>query len=782
MDDHELLQEYVQRQSEAAFAELVGRHVNLVYSAALRLAGERALAQDVAQVVFLQLARKAGTVRNGRALGSWLYRVTHAVTVDVLRSEHRRRVREREAMNRAEQNADAPGAWASVGPLLDEAMRRLKPAEMDAVVLRFFEGKSLREVGDALELSEDGAQKRVGRALEKMRAYLARRGVTATAAALTAVIATNSVQAAPAGLAEKVTGRALAGVGGGGGILGGFFAAHTKLATGLTVAALAVASLPVISQVQENVRLRAEVGQAQQRNDQLYGRKTAGGRGERATRGAGAESLDAEIAAQIQKAVKMKFAGAIDFNNGDGNGFWQTSNAGSFAQGWGDFIGGVDAAQMPRVLTQVEQVKARDTRSELRELTLSAWAKNDPAAAMAYAESKTESTDGVYTNGGPQAVMREWAKKDLPAAEAYVERQPAGAARDAFLEAIALAAAPTDPQAAWDFVSRLSSGSTDARPAYESIYDHWPTADFARVAEAVAALSMPARETAMTGLGQAWAKSDPTAAMAWAEHLNDPQMSADNNQQARDSSVRAVLAGWASADLNAAFDWVAQLQDAAKRKDAYQVIMRNLDGTNIKAAQAYLEAMPAGEERDELQQIVATNLASTDQEAALKAIAEMPDGEARDKAMLGLVRSWAQYCLPRPQEQAGMLDIAAWVQTFSGATLRADGYRAIMEKWVKADAGAAEVWLGTLPAGVERDGATYLFTVDYGNEHNFPAQMAPWIETMGKGRYRSIALNNTAIDWLELDREAATVWISRSKLFSDKDREKFLGSSGGSEK
>jgi hypothetical protein len=122
------------------------------------------------------------------------------------------------------------------------------------------------------------------------------------------------------------------------------------------------------------------------------------------------------------------------------------------------------------------------------------------------------------------------------------------------------------------------------------------------------------------------------------------------------------------------------------------------------------------------------------------------------------------------------------VKTFPDATLRANGNRAIMEKWVKADSGAAEAWLGTLPAGAERDGATYLFTVDYGNEHNFPAQMAPWIETMGKGRDRSIALNNMAIYWLELDREAATAWISQSKLFADKDRKKFLGNSGGSGK
>ena len=208
-NDAELLREYVERQSDAAFAELVGRHVNLVYSTAFRMVRENALAQDVVQSVFVQLARKASTIHEGNALPGWLYQVTHCQAANALRAEHTRRQHETEAMMQAQ--LDTNTAWEYIGSGLEEAMHTLSLAEQNLIVMRFFEEQSWREVGNALALSEDTVQRRVGRALEKLRAYFTRRGVAVSASVLGLAIAANAVSAAPAGLASTVATASLAG-------------------------------------------------------------------------------------------------------------------------------------------------------------------------------------------------------------------------------------------------------------------------------------------------------------------------------------------------------------------------------------------------------------------------------------------------------------------------------------------------------------------------------------------------------------------------------------------
>ncbi|HVU36725.1 MAG TPA: sigma-70 family RNA polymerase sigma factor [Opitutales bacterium] len=220
MQDRDLLREYLLNRSEAAFAELVSRHINLVHSCAWRVVGDADLAKDVCQKVFIQLAQKAGTVRDGDALAGWLYRVTAHTATSVVRVESRRRKREIEAMNLAEPPASAADTWSAIAPFLEEAMQRLSADEQDALVLRFFEDKSLREVGLALGLSDDAAQKRVSRALEKMRAHFARRGVTASVLALGGVLAAHTTPSAPPGLAAGMVGGALASVPGGVGATG----------------------------------------------------------------------------------------------------------------------------------------------------------------------------------------------------------------------------------------------------------------------------------------------------------------------------------------------------------------------------------------------------------------------------------------------------------------------------------------------------------------------------------------------------------------------------------
>ncbi|MSU23103.1 MAG: RNA polymerase sigma factor [Opitutus sp.] len=211
-DDTELLRRYAHEKSEGAFAELVRRHLDLVYSAALRrLGGDAHRAKDVAQQVFTTLARDAKKLSRHAVLTAWLYTATRNAAIDLIRSEQRRHAREQEASTMQNLFAASPDTdWEKLRPVLDHMMDELSDADRSAVLLRFFEKRGFTEVGAALHLTEDAARMRVDRALEKLRALLARRGVTSTAGALSAVLANQAVAIAPAGLAASIKGAALA--------------------------------------------------------------------------------------------------------------------------------------------------------------------------------------------------------------------------------------------------------------------------------------------------------------------------------------------------------------------------------------------------------------------------------------------------------------------------------------------------------------------------------------------------------------------------------------------
>jgi uncharacterized protein (TIGR03435 family) len=209
--DMDLVREYCARQSEPAFETLVHRHVNLVYSTALRRVGNPAQAEEITQAVFIILARKAARLRPDAVLAAWLHETARYVVASYLRGEIRRRRREQEAyMQSMLQPSSDDSAWEQLTPLLDEAIGRLGTADRNVVALRYFQNKSAQEIAAVLNIGEAAAKKRLARAVEKLRLDFFKRGISVSTTALSGAILTHSIQAAPTALAKSVTAIALA--------------------------------------------------------------------------------------------------------------------------------------------------------------------------------------------------------------------------------------------------------------------------------------------------------------------------------------------------------------------------------------------------------------------------------------------------------------------------------------------------------------------------------------------------------------------------------------------
>jgi RNA polymerase sigma factor (sigma-70 family) len=210
-DDTELLREYALRNSETAFATLVSRHLDMVYATALRHVGNHHQAQEIAQAVFIILARKARSLGPKTVLAGWLFQTARLTAKNHMRAEIRRARREQEAFIQSNPSDDSSEAWRQIIPLLNELVGSLREKERNAIVLHFLEGKEYKEVAAAMGGSEAAAQMRVSRALEKLRGMFAKRGVAVTAVALGGMISACGTQAAPIGMAAKVAATAAQG-------------------------------------------------------------------------------------------------------------------------------------------------------------------------------------------------------------------------------------------------------------------------------------------------------------------------------------------------------------------------------------------------------------------------------------------------------------------------------------------------------------------------------------------------------------------------------------------
>jgi RNA polymerase sigma factor (sigma-70 family) len=283
--DAQLLREYAEHGTDLAFTEIVTRHTNLVYSAAMRQTDSPDLAAEITQNVFIGLARGARTLSprlaEGAALAGWLCRCARNISLNLRRNEIRQHCHERQAMEHLHPISENAPDWERLRPVLDEAMSELSEPDYDALVMRFFNNRDLRSVGRALGVSDDAAQKRVSRALDKLRENLSRRGISATAAALSIVLPANAVQAAPPGLAVTISSAAaFAGTAVSTPILAA--AARTIAMTTIQKSLIAVTAAVVgagIYEARQNSALRSQVQTLQEQlapfADQLHGLQQA---------------------------------------------------------------------------------------------------------------------------------------------------------------------------------------------------------------------------------------------------------------------------------------------------------------------------------------------------------------------------------------------------------------------------------------------------------------------------------------------------------------------------
>lgn len=262
VEDAELLRRYVGEGSQEAFAELVHRRLGLVYFSALRRTRHAHLAAEVAQTVFVRLAKHARALRHHPTLTAWLFAATRNAAINASRAEIRRQQREQEAYRMQHSLADQnqPIDPDRLRPWLDEALDHLPDRDRCAVLLRFFERRAFTEIAGVLQVSEEAARKRVDRALEKLQDAFARRGITSTAAALTAALSAEAASLTPPAVAGAVLSAAAstvplatttAGV--------AIFLTMSKVTPGIAVAAIAVGLAATLGEAHAHRMLRAEL-------------------------------------------------------------------------------------------------------------------------------------------------------------------------------------------------------------------------------------------------------------------------------------------------------------------------------------------------------------------------------------------------------------------------------------------------------------------------------------------------------------------------------------------
>jgi RNA polymerase sigma factor (sigma-70 family) len=643
-NDRELLQAYALENSEAAFAELVRRYVHLVYSAALRLVVDPHLAEDVTQGAFIALAQNAPKLSTRRVLSSWLHVTARNLAAKQVRSEERRRARENEVVAMETGSPEAEPIWRRVAPHLDEAIGFLSDNDRSALMLRYFEQKSAREIAQVLDLSEDAAQKRVTRALERLRELLAKRGVTVGASVLVALISANAVHAAPAGLVVTIS-SALAGTT----IATSATATAAKAITMTTIQKMLVAAIVVAAATtslvvkhREVVRLRKEVVALRRENESLLGRPKS----ERAPTvqpAASAELPKVEASAPSYSApaeVVAKIAALLSERKP-----LDKTRMEALAM----LISQIKPDQFDQALQAALQLPDPELRTAISQTLFRNWIETNPRAALAFA---TVHFQGQEKSDGIRDALQRWAAQDPDGAF--------GAWRDQ----------------AEDSTGRLAWGG-DQRESVAALFEGISQQNLQKASQHFLELRPDCRAGALQGMARAAARTEQGRKFFLVQ-LDLVTDSALNYEATSD-----FMFNWSQNDLPSATAWIEKQPPGKQRDYALRQAGLNYVRRDPKAGADWWLAQTTPAERSQALFGIAQTWASVDINGAGEwlnrlDLPEMDSGRA----------AFADVAVAHEPETA-----LKWAESIKQPSYRNEVLVRTWQKWHRANSGAAEQFL-----------------------------------------------------------------------------------------
>ncbi len=668
----------------------MARHLPAVLATAQRLTREPQTAADVAQTVFIQLARKAWTVRDGQVLSGWLYRATRNAAFNAIRVEQRRQLRETNAMKDAEMSPAHTSNWEDLAPLVDEAMRQLKRPEQDVVILRFFEGKSYGEIGRLLNLDEKTAGQRANRALEKMRQYFSRQGVTTTALLLGSALGANGATTLPLGMAAQVTGASLASTSGTtslavllktlymttstkviltAAILCAAFAAGWSTSdramahdSPLAQTVVAVeAKNSALSPVDALAQAKADLAKLLRTPDRSDRERLILDYVEKLNASI-TQALLAEYAAKPLTGSTQELLSCLAYHSAefdpDSALAWLQTVPNKEVQRLciGEIFDAYSAKNAPAAFNALTKLPANYI-TRLSVGVLINYAEQDPRAALVALQS---ASDNPAFSSLPFVVFGQWAQQDPTAAAAALADLPVGIAQRSSMRQVAQIWAKSDPSAALAWANTLPDGQSQTI-AINLILNTFSAEDPAAAANYVLANSPSAPGLAYSSIIQNWSAVDPSALLTWANQNltglaynnaailalrqlgnSDPASAAAYLTQNPDPNVLAqatpaLAAAWGQQDPSAALAWAQSLpsDNVSLRNSAINGVFTGWTNTNPAAAAAYLQQnLAADPSFSTLADQVAKSWGTYDPQAALNWAQKLPSGDAQNNAVV----------------------------------------------------------------------------------------------------------------------------------------------------
>ncbi len=588
MDDWKLLAAYAEHGDDEAFASLVSRHIGLVYGAAYRKLENAATAEEVAQSVFVLLAKKAGSLKPSGSLAGWLYTAACHQAIDLYRKESARRRRERtHVMDEEPTPQELEIHWPDIAPILDDAMQTLAEQDRTAVLLRYFEERSLRDISEAIGMSEEAARKRVARALERLRLWFNKRGIECTNGTLGVALGAYAAISVPPHVKEST------------------------LHAALTQTATPISTTTTVTTTMASIKLPITIGL-------LAGAAVPLSLGHRP---------DSKPEIALPKLVPIK--ADVSLPAPELNGLIAEWMALREAHG-------PNGGSMSDFYEAVQKLKDDFKRRAFRTAVVADWAASAPTEALAYFSKKN---DRIRITD----VLRVWLENDPSAALSAMRLDG-----DQWSEPIAdllTEIADTHPQALADLAPYVRSKAILDQRVLKA-FAKAARRDLSGMREAAETLSGKARQEALAGVAKAWAETDGEAALTW---VNQFESSADRSRALQELLIgwaaRDPVGALDRLDLAppgglAKVDGQAQVVGGLETSDR---VLKVAAATNLEATLDWLLKNPGKYERSHVFSNIGGALAERFFEDMPETLAMIRDHDATD-----ILREGLSYILSNP--------------------------------------------------------------------------------------------------------------------------------------